>query len=331
MACVGQTSMQALQLPQWSDDRRARRQGDVDEDLAEEEHRAGVAVEHERVLAAPADAAPGRELDLEHRRRIGEDAMAERPDRRGELVGELAQALAQHLVIVAAAGIDRDRRRRGVGEAAPFDRLPARRGLSRQVVEPRGDHAQRARRRARPAGRASCRAPPCSPSRRENRCRARRPGAARPSSGRCRRRRSGKIRAHDPRPAAARARPGRREEEDRSLVESSILETRYASWPDEAACADTARTIAGHHALHDAFIELHGPLGAGKTTFARHLLHGARRRRRDQEPDLRADGAVPGRRRRRAASTSPTSTSIASTTRRSGRTPAFARSSRIRG
>jgi tRNA threonylcarbamoyladenosine biosynthesis protein TsaE len=60
------------------------------------------------------------------------------------------------------------------------------------------------------------------------------------------------------------------------LVESSILETRHASWPDEGACADTARAIAeaGHHALRDAFIELHGPLGAGKTTFARHLLHG---------------------------------------------------------
>ena len=55
---------------------------------------------------------------------------------------------------------------------------------------------------------------------------------------------------------------------------ASILETRHAAWPDEGACAATARTIAGHRALRDAFIELHGPLGAGKTTFARHLLHG---------------------------------------------------------
>ena len=54
---------------------------------------------------------------------------------------------------------------------------------------------------------------------------------------------------------------------------ASILETRHAAWPDERACADSARTIAGHDALRDAFIELHGPLGAGKTTFARHLLH----------------------------------------------------------
>ena len=43
-------------------------------------------------------------------------------------------------------------------------------------------------------------------------------------------------------------------------------------WPDEAACAAWAATLAQHDALHDAFIELHGPLGAGKTTFVRHLL-----------------------------------------------------------
>jgi tRNA threonylcarbamoyladenosine biosynthesis protein TsaE len=55
---------------------------------------------------------------------------------------------------------------------------------------------------------------------------------------------------------------------------ASILETRHAAWPDEGACADTARRLAGHHALRNAFVELHGPLGAGKTTFARHLLHG---------------------------------------------------------
>ena len=48
-------------------------------------------------------------------------------------------------------------------------------------------------------------------------------------------------------------------------------------WPTEVACSASAgklaaalRAAAGQH---DAFIELHGPLGAGKTTFVRHLLH----------------------------------------------------------
>jgi tRNA threonylcarbamoyladenosine biosynthesis protein TsaE len=57
---------------------------------------------------------------------------------------------------------------------------------------------------------------------------------------------------------------------------SSILETRTlrtSIWPDEAACAVSAAALASHPEIKTAFIELHGPLGAGKTTFARHLLH----------------------------------------------------------
>ena len=59
---------------------------------------------------------------------------------------------------------------------------------------------------------------------------------------------------------------------------TTILETRRFPWPDEAACAATASGVAIRLAGRpegrstDAVIELHGPLGAGKTTFARHLL-----------------------------------------------------------
>jgi tRNA threonylcarbamoyladenosine biosynthesis protein TsaE len=51
-----------------------------------------------------------------------------------------------------------------------------------------------------------------------------------------------------------------------------ILETRQAAWPDEAACEAFAQRLARQPALRQAFVELHGPLGAGKTTFVRHLL-----------------------------------------------------------
>ena len=51
-----------------------------------------------------------------------------------------------------------------------------------------------------------------------------------------------------------------------------ILETRTLHWPDEAACAAFAASLAQRPALTDAYIELRGPLGAGKTTFVRHLL-----------------------------------------------------------
>jgi tRNA threonylcarbamoyladenosine biosynthesis protein TsaE len=51
-----------------------------------------------------------------------------------------------------------------------------------------------------------------------------------------------------------------------------ILETRQWHWADEADCRRFAERLAALPALRDAFIELHGPLGAGKTTFVRHLL-----------------------------------------------------------
>jgi len=57
-----------------------------------------------------------------------------------------------------------------------------------------------------------------------------------------------------------------------TLLHAPILETRTWHWPDEAACAASAEALATRPALRDAFIELRGPLGAGKTTFVRHLL-----------------------------------------------------------
>lgn len=53
---------------------------------------------------------------------------------------------------------------------------------------------------------------------------------------------------------------------------AGILGTHRARWADEAACERTARQLASCPELSQALITLHGPLGAGKTTFARQLL-----------------------------------------------------------
>ncbi len=53
---------------------------------------------------------------------------------------------------------------------------------------------------------------------------------------------------------------------------AAILETRTLRWAQEADCAAFAQALATRPALREACIELRGPLGAGKTTFVRHLL-----------------------------------------------------------
>ena len=57
------------------------------------------------------------------------------------------------------------------------------------------------------------------------------------------------------------------------LQHPPILGTSQATWADELACAQDAGRLAHVPVLREAFVELEGPLGAGKTTFVRHLLH----------------------------------------------------------
>ena len=51
-----------------------------------------------------------------------------------------------------------------------------------------------------------------------------------------------------------------------------VKTTRPIVWSDEAATQSFAEALAASPHICNAFIELHGELGVGKTTFVRHLL-----------------------------------------------------------
>ncbi len=138
MAPVGHAPMHALHVPQCDVDGGRGGQRQVGVDLAEEEVRARVTRQEQRVLAAPAEARLGRERDFEHRRAVGEDAITERPDFRRDAVDETREAGAQHLVVVAPERIPRDVGARRIGER----RLCVR--TAGPVVHPRRDDAKRA-------------------------------------------------------------------------------------------------------------------------------------------------------------------------------------------
>lgn len=57
-----------------------------------------------------------------------------------------------------------------------------------------------------------------------------------------------------------------------AIVGTAPLRSHAGHWPDEAACAAQAAALAARPEVWLSCIELEGPLGAGKTTFARHLL-----------------------------------------------------------
>jgi tRNA threonylcarbamoyladenosine biosynthesis protein TsaE len=59
---------------------------------------------------------------------------------------------------------------------------------------------------------------------------------------------------------------------DFGLIGEHPLIVETVAWPSEEATQAFAEQLAKRVALRNALIELHGDLGAGKTTFVRHLL-----------------------------------------------------------
>ena len=125
--------------------RGVERQGQIGEDLTEEEVGASVALEQQSVLASPAQSAAAGELDFKYRRGVGEhpEGMG---DGSRDALRQLLQALAQHLVIIASQRITRHVGKAAIGQ----HRLCI--GRSRPVIEARADHPPRAGHELRGAG-----------------------------------------------------------------------------------------------------------------------------------------------------------------------------------
>ena len=195
----GRRRCKRVQVPQCartSPRRDGQRQVGVD--LAEEKQRAGLAREQQRVLAAPAEAGLRRERDFEHRRAVGEHAIAEGRRRLLAMrVGELLQAFAQHLVVVAAERIARDDRPLSGSASTVLARSRARAAGSSSRAR---DHAHRAGhqlRGARAARAVACHIIHLAVPARRRATPARRASSAR--RGRCRRCRFPRSRVRGPR------------------------------------------------------------------------------------------------------------------------------------
>ena len=246
-------------------DRLARRQGQVDINFAEEKHRSGFTVQQQRVLAAPALPASGGQLGLQHRGRVGEDAVTEPFHLPGNFFTQCLQARPHYVVIVAAARIDRHNALGGPLEPAEFDGLPrvTRWRGRRQIIHARGDDADCARNqlgRARPLQTVRSHVmhvtmkPGCQPGRQTG-------------FGR----RQINARHADLRESKL-TRPCLNLKNQLMTVDDHAPIVKNIVWTDEAATRVFAQTLARRPALGDALIELKGDLGAGKTTFVRHLL-----------------------------------------------------------
>ena len=101
------------------------RQVDIGEDRAEEQPGAERATDQIGVLALPADAG-GRGERLFHQRRGIDEHLDVGAGPRRKAGGDLLQLALDQVVIVAVAGIDRDRRPVLAGQGFPADRGPAR-------------------------------------------------------------------------------------------------------------------------------------------------------------------------------------------------------------
>jgi tRNA threonylcarbamoyladenosine biosynthesis protein TsaE len=262
----------------------------VNEDLAQEEHRAGLAMQRQRVFAAPAKAAALCQFNFQHGRGIGEHTVPQvlvlvmvlfvalvmalfLASLMGDLIaqafGQLLQTLAQDLVVVATSRVHRDHGLSRLGQPSLLLRQPVVWRVAWQVVHARGDHAHGAFNQFSRPGTFEAMAlhvvhvamkTRLQPSQQT------RLGLVQINAGHADLGKSQLLRpllqlAHQLQTVV-----------QMPQAHAPILETRTLRWPDEGRCAACASQLAQQGQLAQAQVDLVGPLGAGKTSFVRHLL-----------------------------------------------------------
>lgn len=119
--------------------RRIHRQGEVGEQLAEKKEGAGLTVDDQGVFADPAEAGLLRHGFFQYRCGVDKSAVTHGAAAGDNTVGQLLQALADHLVVVTTQRVAGN-----IGAAAVLQRFPGAR-VFRQVVHAYRDDALRAR------------------------------------------------------------------------------------------------------------------------------------------------------------------------------------------
>ena len=196
--------------------------------------------------------------------------MAQRPHGFGNAVGQLLEPGAQNLVVITAPRVERHHGLAGASQPRKLPILPTGRSASAQVIHARGDHTHRAGHQLGRAGPAQAVALHVGHVTMEA---LRQPG----QQTRLGRRKVhtghadlGKSQLTAPLPDVRDplSRPESSADRHDGIVESAL----HLTWRTEDDTRAFAQKLAVLGALRHAFIELHGDLGAGKTTLVRHLL-----------------------------------------------------------
>ncbi|MET4576509.1 tRNA threonylcarbamoyl adenosine modification protein YjeE [Ottowia thiooxydans] len=251
----------------------SRRESEIDVDLAQKEHGPRFAREDQRVFSAPALAAARRKLGFQDGGGICEYAVPERSNGLGNTLLQFLQPRSQNLMVVPAPGIYRNDALCRPALACPLDFLPILGRVAREIIHARRDHTHRAGHQFRRSGALEAMRGHVIHLAVKS---VIKPGLqARFGTGQVNACHSNLGKPQFVGPRANTRHQNKRIDLNASQSHPSIVGNMPPSeiyWSSESDTSTFANRLATLPGLRNAYLELHGDLGAGKTTFVRHLL-----------------------------------------------------------